>query len=124
MSASLDGVRADLADYIAQAASILGEEAPGVSVVVVSGYRSQEAQRRLRDRFLSGDRSGIASEPAVDSLHTRGRAVDVQFSYRGRLVPVRDTPWEYWQFLADLLEPVGVRWGGRFKRPDPNHFDL
>lgn len=122
--ASVDGVDPDLVDYIAQAAQILGEAAPGVSLRIISGYRDPAHQTALRDRWLRGDRSGLGGEPARNSLHTVGRAVDVQLAYRGQLVPVASTPREYWLFLAELLEPVGVRWGGRFSRPDPNHFDL
>lgn len=118
------GVDPELADYIAQAAHLLGKASPGVTVRVVSGYRSPQQQMDLVRRWNAGDRAGLAAEPAVSSMHTLGRAVDLQLAYKGRAVPVRDTPTEYWRFLADLLEPVGVRWGGRFRRPDPNHFDL
>lgn len=122
--ASVEGVDRTLVDYIAQAAQILGQAAPGVGIRVISGFRSPAAQAELRDRYLRGDRRGIGAEPARNSLHSVGRAVDIQLTYRGQLVPVRDTPRDYWQFLAELLEPVGVRWGGRFSRPDFNHFDL
>jgi D-alanyl-D-alanine dipeptidase len=113
-----------LKDYIDQAAAIVDETIPGASLVVISAYRSPQSQASLRSRFRSGSRSGISSEPAANSLHTLGRAVDVQFAVNGQLVPVAETPWEYWEYLAELLEPVGVRWGGRFRSPDPNHFDL
>lgn len=113
-----------LADYIEQAASILEDAAPGVSLLVVSGYRSQAQQDQLRARWAAGDRTGMAYRPAAASSHSQGRAVDVQLRYQGALIPVRDTPLEYWQFLAELLAPVGVRWGGRFKPPDWNHFQI
>jgi D-alanyl-D-alanine dipeptidase len=113
-----------LADYIAQAQAIVAETVPGAALVVISAYRSPQSQAALRRRFHVGDRSGLASEPAAESLHTVGRAVDLQFRYAGQLVPVAETPMEYWEYVAELLEPVGVRWGGRFRSPDPNHFDL
>lgn len=117
-------VDAELVDYIAQASALLGEAAPGVSIRIVSGYRSPAAQAQLRDRYLRGDRAGIAGEPARFSLHSLGRAVDLQLVYQGSLIPVSETPRDYWLFLAELLEPVGVRWGGRFSRPDVNHFEV
>jgi D-alanyl-D-alanine dipeptidase len=120
----LDGLDPTLADYIAQAARIVGQAAPGVTLKVVSGYRSQSHQSDLRARWDRGDRSGIVVRPALSSRHTEGRAIDLQFSYRGQLVPVRDTPRDYWLFLDDLLRPVGVRWGGRFRSPDLNHFEI
>lgn len=121
---SLAGVDPVLADYIAQAQAIAREAVPGAEVVVISAYRSPESQAALRARFRRGDRGGIAYEPAVDSFHELGRAVDLQWRYFGQLVPVSDTPMEYWRFLDELLHPVGVRWGGRFRTPDVNHFDL
>lgn len=120
----LAGVDPELASYIEQAAAIVAEAAPGVALTVVSGYRSQSHQSDLRARWDRGDRGGIVVRPALSSRHTQGRAVDVQFAYRGQLVPVRDTPRDYWTFLDDLLRPVGVRWGGRFRSPDLNHFEL
>lgn len=114
----------DLLDLIGQAQTIVRQAAPGLSLVVVSGYRSTQDQRLLRDRFLRGDRGGLAAEPARHSRHAMGRAVDLQFAFNGALVPVRHTPRSYWLFLARLLAPVGVRWGGRFRKPDPNHFEI
>ena len=113
-----------LANYIDQAAEIVSQTIPGAALVVVSAYRSAKSQAALRARFLSGNRSGISSEPAAVSLHSLGRAVDVQYEYQGQLVPVAENPRDYWEFLAELLEPVGVRWGGRFTPRDLNHFDL
>jgi uncharacterized protein YcbK (DUF882 family) len=120
----LDGVDPTLADYIAQAARIVGQAAPGLTLEVVSGYRSPAYQAELRDRWDRGVRTGLVVRPARTSRHTQGRAVDVQFAYLGERVAVRATPRDYWLFLDSLLAPVGVRWGGRFRPPDPNHFEL
>lgn len=114
----------ELAYYIEQAAAIVADTAPGVTLKVVSGFRSQSHQADLRARWDRGDRAGLVARPALDSRHSQGRAVDLQFAYRGQLIPVRDTPRQYWLFLDDLLRPVGVRWGGRFRSPDLNHFEL
>ena len=120
----LDGVTHELAFYVQQAAQIVAQQAPGLSLAVVSGYRSPERQAELLARWVSGDRRGLVARPAARSSHSEGRAVDLAFVWLGQPVPVSDTPREYFQFLADLLEPVGVRWGGRFRSPDINHFDI
>lgn len=124
LPAGLAGVEPELAGYIEQAAAIVADAAPGVSLRVVSGFRSGSHQADLRARWDRGDRGGLVVRPAASSRHTAGRAVDLQFAYRGQLVSVRETPREYWTFLDDLLRPVGVRWGGRFRSPDLNHFEL
>jgi hypothetical protein len=38
--------------------------------VITSGYRSENYQKELSNRFFSGDRS-IVVKPAIDSLHTK-----------------------------------------------------
>lgn len=120
----LDGVEPAFADFIEQADAIVGASAPELALSVSSGFRSPAYQAQLRARWDRGDRAGLVVRPALSSKHTQGRAVDLQFKYLGELVPVAETPMEYWRFLDDLLRPVGVRWGGRFRNPDPNHFEL
>jgi len=120
----LDGVRSDLAAYIRELKEIVETENPGVSIRVISGYRSAQHQDRLRQRWDRGDRSGLLVRPAANSRHSSGLAVDLAFTWEGRPIPVRDTPRQYWTYLADILAPVGVRWGGLFRSPDPNHFEL
>lgn len=120
----LDGVRSDLAAYIRELAQIVAAENPGVSLRVVSGYRSADYQAKLRQRWDRGDRSGLLVRPAANSRHSSGRAVDLAFSWEGYPVPVRDTPRQYFEYLAEILAPVGVRWGGLFSPPDLNHFEL
>jgi D-alanyl-D-alanine dipeptidase len=121
---ALVGVDPELADYIQQAAGIVARAAPGVTLEVVSGYRSQSHQADLRARWDRGDRTGLVVRPAASSRHTQGRAVDVSFAYLGQRVPVRATPMSWWVALAELLSPVGVRWGGRFRTRDVNHFEV
>jgi len=121
----LRGVNAELAHYVREAAEVVAHAAPpGVLLRVVSGRRTAARQAMLRRQWESGDRGGLSSQPAARSAHVDGLAVDLGFSYNGRAYPVRDTPREYWQFLADLLEPVGVTWGGRWRRPSWNHFEI
>lgn len=120
----LDGVRSDLADYIRELAQIVSTENPGVTLRVVSGYRSAIYQDQLRERWDRGDRAGIFARPAVKSRHSSGLAVDLAFSWQGYPVPVRETPRQYFAYLAEILAPVGVIWGGTFRSPDLNHFEV
>ncbi len=114
----LGGVRAELAGYIRQAAKIVAQTAPGVTLRITSGYRSPKDQERLRRMWMAGDRQSLTSEPALNSRHTSGRAVDLGFAWRGRAVSVTQTPGEYFDFIEQLLAPVGVRRLGR------NHFEI
>ena len=120
----LDGIRSDLADYIRELAQIVETENPGVTLRVVSGYRSAEYQDQLRKKWDSGDRFGILVRPAAHSRHSSGLAVDLAFSWEGYPVPVRETQRQYFSYLAEILAPVGVIWGGTFRSPDVNHFEI
>ncbi len=114
----LGGVRPELAEFVRQAAKIVAQAAPGVALRVTSGYRSTKDQERLRRMWMEGDRVSLTSEPAINSRHTSGRAVDLGFTWRGRTVPVTQTPGAYFDFVEQLLAPVGVRRIGR------NHFEI
>lgn len=120
----LDGIEPELAFYVRQAAQIISDQAPGLSLRVVSGYRSPKRQAQLLASWNAGDRRGLVAKPAVRSAHSEGRAVDLGWVWNGRGIAVSDVPIEYWDFLASLFEPVGVRWGGRFRSPDLPHFEL
>lgn len=79
---------------------------------IISGFRSPERQAELLERWLAGDRQGIAARPACRSWHTVGRAWDVQTQVQG------------FQWYRYFCEYLGARWGGRFSSPDVPHFDL
>ncbi len=120
----LDGVDANLAWAVQALDDALNSAAPGLGVVVTSGYRSPARQRELRSQWDRGDRAGLTSRPADSSRHTSGRAVDLAFRYQGRTVPVHLTPRSYFQAAADFMAPAGVRWGGYWRTPSPNHFEI
>lgn len=78
----------------------------GVPLIAVSGVRSIE-----RNREVGG---------ASRSQHIDGRAVDVAVAG----FTVDEVPLWWWEALGQYGERLGLRWGGRFRRPDLNHFDL
>ena len=120
----LDQVDERLATAFGQANKAVVQAGYGFSLAVTSGYRSPEKQRALRTRYLAGDRVGLTSEPAADSRHSQGRAIDVAFRYQGQLVPIAATPRWAFEELAEFMAPWGVRWGGRWRSPSPNHYEV
>lgn len=81
----------------------------GVPLIVISGRRTAAQQREL---------IAAGKTTAVKSRHLIGQAVDVQV--QGLL---RDqVPLAWWQWIGSVGEHFGLVWGGRFKRPDLNHF--
>jgi len=82
----------------------------GLPIVVTSGRRSRDLQAELI-------RQGATT--ATNSRHLAGRAFDLGFAgYQWRQIPR-----EYWQWLGTVWESMGGRWGGRFTKYDPIHFD-
>lgn len=79
--------------------------AAGVPVVVISGRRSVEHNERVGG--------------APNSWHLDGLAFDLWIPGRR----VSDDP-DLWSEIGQVWESLGGRWGGRFTRPDPNHFDV
>lgn len=78
----------------------------GVPLEVISGLRSAR-----RNRDVGGESR---------SQHLYGRAIDV--GVQGYLV--NQVPGWWWGELGAYAEHLGLRWGGRFKSRDVNHFDL
>jgi len=79
----------------------------GLGPKVTSTYRSYATQARLYNRYLSGE-SPYPAAPPGRSLHNRGLAFDMV---------VKEQEW-----LGNVWENIGGRWGGRFR--DPVHFDV
>ena len=80
---------------------------PGV--FIISGFRSARLQ-------------AVINPAAPKSLHTRcpSMAADLRVGD----LPASTTPTEFWAFLGTLWKSMGGRWGGDFKTPDPNHFEM
>lgn len=82
---------------------------------IVSGYRSPRRQIELAALWDAGQRQGLMARPATSSAHTTGSGWDV--STAGGYLPL-----QYQGYFASFRP--GVRWGGNFRSPDPNHFDM
>lgn len=81
--------------------------APGV--YISSARRSRREQLGL----IARARAGRSRYPAAShSLHERGLALDLGGVSSAQLRALGEV-WEYW----------GGRWGGRFRKRDPIHFD-
>jgi len=76
---------------------------------IISGHRSPELQL-------------IVNPAAPRSLHTYcpSLAADLRVGDK----PASATPASTWFWLGQRWEFIGHRWGGRFRPPDLNHFDL
>lgn len=102
-SASVD---ADFAELVLEWADLLGAE--GIQIRLTSGFRSIQQQRGLHARL---GRRGLAAAPGR-SFHNYGLALD--FVTRNPRDQTR---------AGALAESLGLRWGGRFRPPDPVHID-
>jgi hypothetical protein len=103
----LASVAPELAARVRAMASALA--ARGITIRVVSGLRSTAQQAALYANRAS-NRNPVAA-PGT-SLHEKGLAVDLSWS-GGTSAQV-----------GAVGEVLGLRWGGRFSRPDPGHFEL
>jgi hypothetical protein len=56
----------------------------------------------------------------VNSLHTKRLAVDLNLFKDGRFLTEVDD----YRLLGEKWESLGGSWGGRFARPDADHFSL
>lgn len=56
----------------------------------------------------------------MSSLHTKRLAADLNLFLNGVYQPDSES----YRFLGEKWESMGGSWGGRFSRPDGNHFSL
>lgn len=78
----------------------------GIPMLIISGRRDYFTNLRVGG--------------APNSRHLTGRAFDVQIvGYTRDQIDLR-----WWKAVGEFAEQVlGLRWGGRFRVPDVNHFD-
>jgi len=107
--ATLSRVSPELKSVLAVFFGLLREHAPGVRWTITSAFRSAAQQTALYRKLAP---RGMAVAPPGRSKHERGRAVDIVF-YPADFAPVAGEVWE----------ELGGRWGGRFKKYDPVHFE-
>ena len=105
------GLSDPVADRYAAFDVVLEDRTGSGAPPIVSGYRDLSKQQSLYRRWRAGD-PGVIVRPARTSWHTEGRAIDVD-----RTHPNFET-------FVRMWEDSGGRWGGRFSKPDPVHFDV
>lgn len=79
---------------------------------IISGARTEPLEPALNP--------GQAAATASLHLTTPARAADLRVGN----APASTTDPSVWAFLGTLGKALGLRWGGLFDPPDPNHFDL
>lgn len=81
----------------------------GLPFVFLSGLRSRSQQEAL----AADPNRTTPAAPAGGSKHEVGAAYDV----------TRQTTAVERQ-VGEIAEGLGLKWGGRFSKPDPNHFEV
>ena len=89
---------------------ILWADKQGYKLTLGEAYRTQE-QAELNAKSGRGIRN---------SLHTQRLAVDFNLFIDGKYMTGSDS----YKPLGEYWESIGGSWGGRFNRPDGNHFSL
>jgi hypothetical protein len=91
--------------------------APQPRLMVVEAFRTKERQEQLYADYLQG---GATATARGHSLHEYGYACDMGFCDD---VAVRmDWAEVRFKLLGVLAERHGLVWGGRFPKPDLDHF--
>ncbi len=101
-------VDSEFADLVDEWLEAVAEH--GLRVRLTSGFRTGAEQRRIFARL--GPR-GLAAHPGR-SFHEVGLAIDFVTLPRTR---------DRMRAAGELGESLGLRWGGRFRKPDPVHLD-
>ncbi|MGH7339695.1 MAG: M15 family metallopeptidase [Candidatus Rokuibacteriota bacterium] len=110
--ASLSTLHGDLAPLALQFLQIVRESYPDATIT--SAYRSSAKQAALYRRWQSG-RSPFPAAPPGQSLHEYRLAFDMDIPSDRSALADAGALWE-------SIGP-GFRWGGRFSRADPVHFE-
>lgn len=95
----------------------------GIPVMIIDTVRSHEQELQKIAEGTS------ALRPDQHSKHELGLAIDIcpyeTFALHGPDKLRWDTNDDVWMKLGLIGEKLGLRWGGRWKRPyDPGHFEL
>jgi peptidoglycan L-alanyl-D-glutamate endopeptidase CwlK len=92
----------------------------GYQMALLEGYRSPERQNRLAQ--MGGN---VTNAAAFQSYHQYGLAADNAFLRDGKLVITEKDPWAMrgYQLYGQVVEQVGLVWGGRWKMMDLGHVE-
>ena len=120
----LAGVDPELAAKIRRILNAM--QALGFPMMVTDGFRTVQQQKRLfaqgRTPSVPGPIVTRADGVVVRSNHQDGRAVDCTFlDANGKPRWIDADPWELYGCAAEAL---GLKWGGRWRRPDRPHLEL
>lgn len=107
-------------ELIAQAA------AEGIPVMIVNVLRNDEEQA---DNLARGVSATLKSKHLPQLPEGKSLAIDIcpydTFSLHGSDKLKWDTSDPAWAKLGEIGESIGLRWGGRWKKPlDPGHFEF
>src|ERR1043166_3472528 len=99
-------------------------ESLGILVTLTQGLRTFEEQRKLWEQGRSTEGPIVTHARPGFSWHNWGRAYDLAIlTFPGDPTPddVYDGPCAT---VGQLGEDTGLLWGGRWKHPDADHFEL
>lgn len=97
------------------------KEKHGYEMTILEGYRSPERQNMLADQG-----SNVTNARAFQSYHQYGLAADCAFIRDGKLVISEKDPWamQGYRLYGEVVESLGMTWGGRWKMMDLGHTEL
>jgi len=92
-------------------------QSKGYNIGITSGRRTQTEQNTLYSQGRTTP--GNIVTWTKDSNHIRGNAFDIAF------IGKQPYPKGFnWEILGKIGEGVGLKWGGRWTKPDKPHFEL
>ena len=94
-------------------------ELSGLRVVVIHTLRTPEEQALIYAQGRTRPGAIVTNAKPGESWHNFGRAFDVAFRV-GETGISWDGPWEA---IGVIGERCGLKWGGRWRRPDRPHFE-
>lgn len=95
-------------------------DAYGILLFLASAARSYAEQQRLYDQGRTTPRGPIVTHAQPgESWHNFGLAFDVAIRPKSDFYSLE---WEIPVAIGSLGECMGLEWGGRWRRPDENHF--
>lgn len=104
-------------------------EDSGIEVLVTCTYRSGIEQAALYAQGRTTKGKIVTNAKPGESLHNtmlNGKPAARAFDFVPMLYakPLWDDTHPYWEKLGEIGESVGLKWGGRWKKPDKPHMEL